>query len=435
MPGKVVEEALTADFVAAHPIDRVPSYEGLEALSGEGAGRAAGKLRGEVLHGGADEEIIEQLQALGYVGGAAPETAEADAMEKGAADTGEGPPPGGGVPTLLYHTNLGAVYLSKGRLDQAEVEFRRALRIDPLSPEALTGMAALFERKREPERALENLRRIVGLESRVSGTMAYRMAMLFIRLDRAADGVTFLEGLRRVAAGEERAEVGLEVALGVLYAEVERLEEAEAALLRALDRDPVSATAMQELFALYDGQNRAGELEPMLRSALARDERLAMHHNWLGLVLKRRGDMKGAEVAFRQTLEIAPDLVGAMANLGGLYMEQGRATEAVAILQQAVERDRRNIESRTNLIGALGMEGDADEARHQVDAAAEFGFMVPQFYTALGYAMHINGRREEALDAVRRALALDPRHPDALRLQSEIQSELPVVPPAPPVPP
>jgi Flp pilus assembly protein TadD len=350
------------------------------------------------------------------------------------ADTEAGPPPGGGVPTLLYHTNLGSVYLGKGRFDQAEAEFRRALRIDPLAPEALTGMASLYERKGESEKALEVLKYLAGLETRVTGTMAYRMALQFNRLDRAADGVTFLERLRRRAETEGRVEVGLEVALGVLYAAVERPEDAEAAMLRAIALDPVSTMAMQELFTLYDGENRATELEPMLRAALDQDERLAMHHNWLGLVLKRRGDMKGAEVAFRQTLEIAPDLVGAMANLGGLYMDQGRATDAVAILQQAVERDARNIESRTNLIVALGMEGDADGARRQLEAAAAVGFLVPQFYNALGYAMHINGRREEALDAVRRALAIDPRNRDALRLQSEIESELPAAPPASPVP-
>ena len=67
----------------------------------------------------------------------------------------------------------------------------------------------------------------------------------------------------------------------------------------------------------------------------------------------------------------SPELAGVMANLGALYLRQGRAPEAVAILRQAVEQDPRNLESRTNLISALGMEGDVDGARHEVEVAAD----------------------------------------------------------------
>ncbi len=147
-----------------------------------------------------------------------------------------------------------------------------------------------------------------------------------------------------------------------------------------------------------------------------------MHHNWLGLVLQRRGDFKGAEQAFRQTIETAPQLTGVMANLGGLYLRQGRTTEAVAILRQAVTQDPRNLESRTNLISALGREADVDGARRVVEEAEEMGLRAPQYYTALGFVIYQNGRAAEALSAVREALTLDPRQPDARRLETEIEA-------------
>src|SRR6059036_1291981 len=74
MPGKVLQEALTADFQSRNPIASVPSYEGLAPAEGERVARAASPAegKGEVSPqaGAAEEEILEQLKSLGYVGGA-----------------------------------------------------------------------------------------------------------------------------------------------------------------------------------------------------------------------------------------------------------------------------------------------------------------------------------------------------------------------------
>jgi Flp pilus assembly protein TadD len=175
------------------------------------------------------------------------------------------------------------------------------------------------------------------------------------------------------------------------------------------------------LFSLYDAAGRAPELEPRLRAALRREPRSAMHHNWLGLVLRRRGDLEGAEAEFRRTLQVAPDLVGAMANLGSLYLQQQRHAEAVAVLRRALEKDARNVESRTNLIVALGMTRDLDGARLLVDEALRAGHRASLYHNALAYVLHLNGRNEEALEEIRRSLEIDPRQPDALRLRAEIE--------------
>src|SRR6185295_429973 len=158
-------------------------------------------------------------------------------------------------------------------------------------------------------------------------------------------------------------EVGLRVAFGMLYSALGRPREAESALRRALAIDTASVVAMQELFALLDGQGRSPELQPLLQAALLRNPRSAMHHNWMGLVLRRKGGLQGAGLEFEKTLETAPDLVGAMANLGSLDMQQGRLEDATAVLGRALEKEPRNVESRTNLIVAQGMRHDLEAAR------------------------------------------------------------------------
>jgi Flp pilus assembly protein TadD len=92
---------------------------------------------------------------------------------------------------------------------------------------------------------------------------------------------------------------------------------------------------------------------------------------------------------------------------------------------RALEKDARNVESRTNLIVALGMQHDVEGARKLVQEAEGMGMRVPLFYNGLAYALHINGLSDEALEALRESLKIDPRQADARRLQAEIEQDRP----------
>ena len=51
--------------------------------------------------------------------------------------------------------DLGNKYLASADYDNAEVTFNKALKIDPKSVEAATGMAKVYNEKKQPEKALE----------------------------------------------------------------------------------------------------------------------------------------------------------------------------------------------------------------------------------------------------------------------------------------
>jgi predicted AlkP superfamily phosphohydrolase/phosphomutase/tetratricopeptide (TPR) repeat protein len=419
MSGKVLEAAVDPAFLAAHPVAHVPSYEPLPTVAGAGTGAGsggAGPSEGTPPNasgaGEANDEMVEQLRSLGYIGG-----------ESTGAPPSRPPttPPSTGVPGLLYHTNLAGVYLGKRQIDKAEAELQEALRIDPQAPEALVGMAVVHEMRGEPEKAIAILRDMLPVDATAAPARLLKIADLYARMDRAEDGILYFESER--GRGDEHFETARLTGLGILEQAAGHDREAEASLKAALEREPDSNAAMQELFTLLDAHGRAVELEPALRQALAKKNNLAMFHNWLGLVLKRKGDRQGAEMQFRQTLDAAPDLVGALANLGGLYLEEGRAAEATAALESALQRDPRNVEARANLIVALGMAHDLDGARKRLAEGESQGQKAPQFYNALAWALHQNGRTDEAREALAKSLQIDPRQPDAQRLAREMESQ------------
>lgn len=433
MTGKILDAALDPGVLAALPPVRVPSYEGL-APGGDQTGPNSGR-GGPAIEDTAAEEIVEQLRSLGYIGGESPAGPRsspgnvpggapgppggAPGSSPGAAGSPAGA--GGEVPTLLYHTNLGAVHLGKRQYDLAESEFRKALAIDPSAIQALAGLAILYEARGDYEKSLQTLRLALKSPDADAQAILVKMAELYIRLGRPADGLKSIRELADTPAGRAQRPPGVAIAAGLLEQAAGRPKEAEKSFRAALQIDPGSVMAMQELFALYDAQGRAADLEPLLRRALADDPKSAMHRNWLGLVLRRRGDLKGAEAEFRLSLEAAPDLTGAMANLGSIYLQQGREEEAVATLRQALEKDPRSIESRINLIVALGLSGDPEAARSLVEEADQSGLRAPQIYNALAYGLYLNGRNDEAMETLRRSLQMNPDQAEARRLQTAIE--------------
>jgi Flp pilus assembly protein TadD len=60
-----------------------------------------------------------------------------------------------GENSASLHAFLGNIYLSKRLSAQAEAAYATAIRLDPASPDALGGMSALHNLRREPERAAE----------------------------------------------------------------------------------------------------------------------------------------------------------------------------------------------------------------------------------------------------------------------------------------
>ncbi|HEV8201232.1 MAG TPA: alkaline phosphatase family protein [Candidatus Polarisedimenticolia bacterium] len=435
MPGKVLQQAIDPKFLAAHPAKQVPSYEGLGGTDLH-ASRPPGSAERDTGDQAADEEMVAQLRSLGYIGGSDDGSAPSDAGAPGTA--GPGPPGAGagvpaptgpaagapagtaGVPTILYHANLAGVYLAKRQLDRAEEEINKGLALDPHAPPILLAQSMLHEMRGQPEKAVEILRDLVPADPQAAPARLVTIANLYVRMQKPADGVAYFLSVRD--PGTPGFEAARQTGLGIVQAAAGRNGEAETALRQALKLDPVSVQAMQELFVLLDGQGRAQDVEGPLRAGLKRPQAPAMFHNLLGLVLKRRGDTRGAEMELRQALEASPDLVGALANLGGLYLQENRVPEAVSVLESALEKDPRNVEARTNLIVALGMEKNLDAARGRFEDGEKQGLKAPQFYNAWAYALHLNGRREEALEALRQSLRLDPRQDDARRLQQMIET-------------
>jgi tetratricopeptide (TPR) repeat protein len=97
------------------------------------------------------------------------------------------------------------------------------------------------------------------------------------------------------------------------------------------------------------------------------------HYTW-GHSLLSQNVLKGAEDAFKKTLEIDPAFIGAHSSLGFIYYKQGRLDESVLEYIAETRLDPRNAKAHYNLASVLHYQQKIDEAKKQYQIAADLGY-------------------------------------------------------------
>ncbi|MBM3270532.1 MAG: tetratricopeptide repeat protein [Candidatus Sericytochromatia bacterium] len=118
------------------------------------------------------------------------------------------------------------------------------------------------------------------------------------------------------------------------------------------------------------------------------------------------GDRATAEKCFLEVGPYAPERGPAMAELGRLYLEDGRCEEAVACLLEAANhlRESRVFKDLGDCLIVLGRQAEAEEALRE---ALQYGPNDPETWAMLGRTLVAQERESEGVIAFERAVALD----------------------------
>ena len=161
-----------------------------------------------------------------------------------------------------------------------------------------------------------------------------------------------------------------------------------------------------------------GQLDEAIRywrRALESAPDYAAAYRKLGDAYFAKGDIEASETAYRKSIELAPDDPGGFVGLGRMLHSSNRGREAEAALHRALEVSDGTPEV-CNLVGTVLLEaGGPDAALELFESAAREQPDEPQGHAGRGLALHWLARPEEAEDAYRRALEIEPRYPLALK--------------------
>jgi tetratricopeptide (TPR) repeat protein len=446
MPGRVLLEAIDPAFVAAHPARTIPSYERIGAprqttvvASGQGTREA-------------EEELLANLRALGYISGdpaggahaTGPEPEEAATGPGGAnvpASAGVGGSPGGGPPPagasggpgattqVFYHRNLATYFMKRRDYTQAAEQLRLANERQKL-PKNYQLLSEAYLGLGQHDLALGALEE--GLRTMESMDPESVLWMVQLALSRPG-GRDIASDIARRWAARTAKRPGLDDAIAGLLAEDSSEREAAMALYaKSLQADPARVVAAQHLFALLPPGKR-GMLEPILRRALLRDPRIDEFHNLLGILLAGSRRAPEALEEFRRAEELDPENPRFLANLAGAFAQLQRWDEAAAAYERACAASPSSA-LYLKLGSVYRRLAQPERALTAFRRARDLGDDGSAPFLGMALAKAEMNRVDEAIDLARQGLG---RHPEDAALRSVYddlvrKSRSPGSPPGPP---
>lgn len=246
-------------------------------------------------------------------------------------------------------------------------------------------------------------------------------------------------GARALAAGDlELADARLSVALeysphfvealvnlGLVEAERGNFARARQLFLRAQRLNPDVAQPHHGLGLLAEREHRPDRAGEHYRDALRVDPGFAPARANLGRLLFEGGKLEAARIQFQRLIEIAPDDPSGFVGLAETLIRLGRIAESEAVTERARARFAEHPALELLTARARLRRGDVEAAiqilvpvtgRGDDYAAAAFAW--------LATAELARGQPHHAVGAARRALALQPDEPVAVRVLADALARL-----------
>ncbi|MGB3299813.1 MAG: tetratricopeptide repeat protein [Phormidesmis sp.] len=182
-----------------------------------------------------------------------------------------------------------------------------------------------------------------------------------------------------------------------------RLAEAEEIFKTALRLNPEDYIFYENLAEIAEERGDLSAAEAIYKEAIAANPRnLETHARFSKWLYKRDGLSTAAESSYREALEQFPDDQGLYDNLAFYLIYSGQTKEAIALLNQAIERGIEEPFVYLYLGRAFSGSGQQAEAEAAFRKAV---LLSPDAYYELATFLEDNGRIEEAIAVCKKAIA------------------------------
>ncbi|MFA5073685.1 MAG: tetratricopeptide repeat protein [Nitrospirota bacterium] len=239
---------------------------------------------------------------------------------------------GAGVIFLLYLLRDVRRFLRSLRVQR---EQKKRLKIQDLYSKGLNALIA----KRNTE-AIRFFQKVLAIDPNHVDTLL-RLGISQLREKNLQDAVPLHQ--KALSLDPDNQEVMFSFA--AVYEEAKRYEEALQMYKKILSKDGSNLTALIRMRDLYQRQNQWEELYEtqgrLLANPLMPSEREVEHRKLVGFKyefgrsLLEAGNFDRARKQFRGVIKLDKDFIPAYLGLGEVYLEEGKAKEAAALLEKA----------------------------------------------------------------------------------------------------
>jgi tetratricopeptide (TPR) repeat protein len=246
------------------------------------------------------------------------------------------------------YLSLGSVFFERGYPETSETFFRRALKDDPASAEALYGLGSVYLRRQKLSEARESFERVVQLHASYPGTIPNAWNNLGILSAREGNAAAAVEFFQRALQIDPAHLIAL-LNLGNAYRQQKEWVEAKKTLQRAFDFGPddpevnytlgMVCAQLEELDRAEEYLKRAVSLRPVYPEAL----------NNLGVLYLRKRRPEEAIQDFEESIRVAPEYDQSYLNLARVYAIQGERGRAREVLLKLLKQHPDHAQAKAEL--------------------------------------------------------------------------------------
>ena len=261
---------------------------------------------------------------------------------------------------------LAKLYLSRGELDKALVNYEGALTLQPQCLECLLHIANIAEQQKDPERALAYLIKARHIEPE-NPQVLFEFGKSCLELDLADDGIAALQKAANLRPANDSYTYVLASA-HVAKKDYEAALTLFRILLKKNPDDPVVNYAIGSVLFL---QVRLDEASGFLqRSIDLRPDQSAPYY-YLGLIAEGKGQTEQAITTLQDLVHRFTGYAPAYEALGAIFLRQRRFVEAQQSLERAILLDPSSAKSHYQLGVLFGRLGKSQEADQQFELVNE----------------------------------------------------------------
>lgn len=304
------------------------------------------------------------------------------------------------------HMALGQAFASEGKHVEAEAAFRKAIELQPKSPEAHAWLADVQFRRKDFDGAIASAGAALALDKSLSRLYSIR-GRAHEQKGHEDEALNDLQHAITVNPDDKDAQL----ALGRIYRKRKNLDLAATHYGKAAAADVQLGEAHLGLASvLIDKRDFEAAREPVERVA-AGMSRSAQAQYLLGALREQQQQYDDAVKAFQQAATLDPTLTAAHLGLGRVLREHKKdSAAAVASLEKALALEPDNPDVFSELGVALYETKQADRAIEMLQkAVATSGYQNAMGFAVLGLALKDRQDFARALGHFEKAIELAPK--------------------------
>jgi tetratricopeptide (TPR) repeat protein len=310
------------------------------------------------------------------------------------------------------HNQLAQAYLALGNSEAAFRELNTTIDLDPQNPQARLSLATLQIARRQYSEAQLTLQQVLKRDP----TNAQAHALLSQKNLAVNDLPRAITELQKVVELEPGRTANY-AALGAVQMAAGHSSEAEPAYRKATEINPKSVDAHVALGEFYFSQRKLTQAEAEIRIACDLDGKAVIPRIFLGRTLVAEGRLADAERSYATLKAIAPDDPKAYPALALFYSETGQKDKALAELQALATAKPKDDAVKVSLIETLIDLNRIAEAEPMVRAALKGADQDkganPKILLSYGRILIAEGKYSDAAAPLQKVLAAEPKSADA----------------------